>query len=195
MIPPTSPTCCLYFGCLNRHGHYVHFPENHRSINDVSKLLSTKDWIESMDGCLHDEQSDQWLIHCFQAADKTQMTFIAKRDRSVDTRPGSWAGFLMPGVLQLATALQVARKAFPNLKVWSEAMTPAQELNDRYTADGVNRIAELVLQYTDSVHGGDSIVGDRQTFRDKYGAEIQNRFGTQAKEYFFARLADVDSWT
>ncbi len=71
-----------------------------------------------MDGKLHTEVNDRWLAHYFEAADGTHMTFIAKKDNSVDDRPGSWCGFLMPGKISLEAALQVALSYWSKLPVW-----------------------------------------------------------------------------
>lgn len=120
-LPRTQPPHCFYFGCKDRPGHYTFVPDvlphpdllcGERENREYDQFLG------SLDGRMHDEQSERWLTHWFEAADGSQMTLIAKRDRSVDTRPGSWCGFLMPGNSPLNTALRVAREAFPNLTVW-----------------------------------------------------------------------------
>ncbi len=112
MIPATQPRQCLHFGCIDRAGHHVHSPAR-------SAIDSTlKEWIGNMDGQLHTETTDRWLRHRFEAADGTQITFIAKRDNNVDTRPGSWCGFVMPGNRSLDTALRVAQLAWPQLPIW-----------------------------------------------------------------------------
>lgn len=119
MIPKTQPPCCLHFGCLGGKGHFVHAPWQVPAGVSVQTVVSQfRPFMEGMDGRLHDEAIDRWLTHWFEAADGSQMTFIAKRDRTVDTRQGSWCGFLMPGNLPLKTALRVAMESFPNVKVW-----------------------------------------------------------------------------
>lgn len=118
MIPPTQPDLVWHFGCIGRPGHYAR-PERGKvtKLAEVSRVW-IREWLQQLDGKLHDEASDRWLTHWIEAADGSQMTLIAKRDYSVDTRPGSWCAFLMPGNSPLKTALRVAQEAFPDLKVW-----------------------------------------------------------------------------
>jgi len=113
MILPTSPDVCLHFGCIGRSGHYANHPDGERANpNPWGK------WMSGMDGKLHSEDHDRWLTHWFEASDGSKMTFIAKKDNSVDSRPGSWCGFLMPEHRELEYALKIAQGAWPQLLVW-----------------------------------------------------------------------------
>lgn len=113
-IPATQPKLCLHFGCIDRAGHHAHAPDGSMIEH------SLKQWMGHLDGMLSADLIDRWLTHWFEAADGTHMTFIAKPDHSVDSRPGSWCGFLMPGKATLEIALEVAREAWPNLTVWGK---------------------------------------------------------------------------
>lgn len=115
MILSKPPTHVWHFGCSNgRPGHYATSPGSNLDpfYDEVQR------WVESMDGKLHSEQSDVWLTHRFEAANGGLMTFIARRDRTTDTRPGSWCGFLIPGIPNLYDSFVAARAAFPHLRIW-----------------------------------------------------------------------------
>jgi len=112
MAAPTQPKVCLHFGCIDRPGHFVHSPDG----SPVDYHM--KHWIQKLDSLVHAERTDRWLTHWFEAEDGSQITVIARRDNEIDSRPGSWCGFIMPGNSPLETALRVAREAWPKHHIW-----------------------------------------------------------------------------
>lgn len=116
MILSKPPTHIWHFGCSNgRPGHYA---TAHPTTIPDPFYDEVRKWVESMDGKLHSEQFNVWLTHRFETENQMQVTFIARRDRTTDTRPGSWCGFLIPGFVHIDEAIAMSRAAFPNLRIW-----------------------------------------------------------------------------
>jgi hypothetical protein len=83
----------IFYGCIREPGHYAYRPDGSRRIDEV--------WLRRFDGVLHDEDSDEWFVHVFQmrptGGSSNKMTAIARRDRTIDSRPCSNAIFFCPG--------------------------------------------------------------------------------------------------
>ena len=102
----------IFFGCIDRPGHFVWSSERDRLWSRGSNIVS---WLESCDGKLPprgtQDESATALHHVFDGA----YTALAMWDRTVDSRPGSNAVFLEEGVRSRDEMIELARAAFPNV--------------------------------------------------------------------------------
>lgn len=89
---------CLYFGCIDRPGHYLFEPGSTPCRNRWER------WASKRDGSLAPEFntiSGKALLHHFDG-----FTVVAFWDRSVDSRSGSNSMFIVPGIKVLRTRLR-----------------------------------------------------------------------------------------
>ena len=101
----------LYFGCSNREaGHYVFRCENGR-LTSLAYGGNDFGWVRKFDGTLaplgpqEEGKATLSYVHGY--------SIIAFWDRSVDTRPGSNAMFLIPGKRTFDEAMAYAVLKFP----------------------------------------------------------------------------------
>ncbi len=94
-----------YFGCWNQAGHYLHAPGG--------------EWVDKagpfdyhIDGCFPPKREDVTIAALIHTKG---WTILAMWDRSVDSRPGSNANFLMEGTHDTAAMWALARQHYPQI--------------------------------------------------------------------------------
>lgn len=96
----------LFFGCWDRLGHYLHTHAG-RTVGP-----SASPWGFSIDAGLLDQQAPQ-VEGVAVVVQRDGWTAISFWDRSVDTRPGSNAAFLVDELVSGEDLLGRARATFP----------------------------------------------------------------------------------
>lgn len=100
---PTGDFVPLYFGCWEQTGHDA-FRPGMRRVRE--RLEDISPWGTGLD-------SRRWDVAEPHLEVMKGLTAVGFRDRSVDSRPGSISVFVLPGELDLSSALGAARAAFP----------------------------------------------------------------------------------
>jgi hypothetical protein len=98
----------LYFGCIDRPGHYVWQADGTQARDDRHR------WLEILDGLLPPEGPE--IEGVARLHHWNGRTLLAFWDRSVDQRGACNSVFALPGKLTFDEAVAAAKKAFP--KVW-----------------------------------------------------------------------------
>lgn len=114
-------TLVLYFGCIDRAGHYLFHPVR----GDLS-WQETKDgtpWSDNIDGGLFGDSRRKWEAGIVHTCKKAGWTGIAWADYSIDTRPGSHSTFVVAADITTEQLLQLSRQQWPH--VFSRHKFPA----------------------------------------------------------------------
>ena len=106
----------LYFGCIERVGHYLWEPPNissHKSKSAVHK------WLYNKDGAFAPKDTRKQGLACIRYlsddANNKKYTIISFWDNSVDNRGGSNSIFLTEGKYDFDEALTIIKEVCPNI--------------------------------------------------------------------------------
>lgn len=112
----TSEPPVLYFGCVDRAGHYVWLPGGQRW---AERGTPWKDFLTYTDGKWAPPESQREFVAHVHHLFTGQITLLSYWDRTVDQRQQSSSTFLALGELTYDEMAALAEESFPD--VWSRA--------------------------------------------------------------------------